>query len=237
MSHEPNGLYKLGGAAFILSGILFLSRAVLELMAGPPPSSGVEILAWVESGKLVLSLVNEVLFFAAMALIPAIIALYHSLASTDRIKAATGCGIIAAAILVIVMSLIAHGRLVYPVYDIRVRSPAVAEYVVAVFYGGLHAVGLMLGIATLVLSLAMLRGVYGKRIAYLGFATAVLDIIGAYPDAIGPTLTLVCQVFFAAWFVAVGSKLYRLGRTAPTTRSPMPRARNWLREEGPGSPC
>jgi hypothetical protein len=59
-----------------------------------------------------------------------------------------------------------------------------------------------------VLSLAIMRGVYGKRIAYLGFATGVLDIIGAYPDAIGPTLTLVCQVFFAAWFVAVGSKLY-----------------------------
>jgi len=211
MSHEPNGLYKLGGAAFVLSGILFLSRAVLELKAGPPPSSGVEILAWVESGKLVLSLISEVLFFAAMALVPAVIALYDSLASTDRVKAATGCGIIAAVIPVIAMSLIAHGRLIYPIYGIRVRSPAVAEYAVAVFYGGLHAVGLMLGIATLVLSLAMVRGVYGKRIAYLGFATAVLDIIGAYPDAIGPALTLVCQVFFAAWFVAVGSKLYRMG--------------------------
>ena len=83
-----------------------------------------------------------------------------------------------------------------------------AEYVVAVFYGGLHAVDIMLGIATLVLSLAMMRGVYGKRIAYLGFATSVLDIIGSYPYAIGPTLTFVCQAFFAAWFVVVGSKLY-----------------------------
>lgn len=208
MSHERKGLYKLGGAAFIISGILFLSRNVLELMAGPPPSSGVEILAWVESGRLVLSLVSEVLFFAGMALVPAVIALYQSLASTDRVKAATGCGIIATAIPVIAMLLIVHGRLVYPVYGIRVTSPAVAEFVVAVFYGGLHAVGLMLGIATLVLSLAMMRGVYGKRIAYLGFATGALDIIGAYPYAIGPALTLVCQVFFAAWFVAVGSKLY-----------------------------
>lgn len=210
MSQELKGLYKLGGAGFIISGILFLLRDVLELMAGPPPSSGVAILAWVESGKLALSLVSEVLFFAAMALVPAVIALYHSLASTDRVKAATGCGIIAAMIPVIAMLLIVHARLVYPVYGIRVSSPAVAEYVVAVFYGGLHAVGLMLGIATFVLSLAMLRGIYGKRIAYLGFATAVLDIIGAYPYAIGTTLNIVCQMFFAAWFVAVGSKLYSL---------------------------
>jgi len=210
MSHELKGLYKLGGAACIVSGMLFLSSDVLDLLAGPPPSSGVEILAWVESEKLVLSLVSEVLFFAGMALVPAVIALYHSLASTDRVKAATGCGLIAAVIPVIAMLLIVHGRLVYPVYGIRVSSPAVAEYVVAVFYGGLHAVGIMLGLATLVLSLAMMRGVYGKRIAYLGFATGVLDIVGAYPYVIGPTLTLVCQVFFAAWFVAVGSKLYSM---------------------------
>ncbi len=169
-----------------------------------------EILAWVESGKLLLSLVSEVLFFAAIILVPAVIALYHSLADTERVKAATGCGIIAAMIPVIVMVLIVHERLVYPVYGIRVSSPAVAENVVAVFYGGMHAVGLMMGIATIVLSLAMIRGVYGKPIAYLGFATGVFDVIGSYPDAIGPVLTLVCQVFFAAWFVAVGSKLYRM---------------------------
>ncbi len=203
MSHDLKGLYKLGGVAFVISGVLFLSRGFLELKAGPPPSSGVEILAWVESGKLALSIVSELLFFAAMALVPAVIALYHSLADTDRVKAATGSGIIAAMIPVIVVVLIVHGRLVYPVYGIHVSSPAVAENIVAVFYGGMHAVGLMLGIATFVLSLAMMGGVYGKSVAYLGFATGVFDIIGAYPYAIGPILTLVAQAFFAAWFVAV----------------------------------
>ena len=211
MSHELKGPYKLGGAAFIVSGILFLLRYALDLMAGPPPSSGVEILAWVASGKLVLALVPEVLFFAGIALVPAVFALYHSLASIDRAKAATGCGIIAVAVPVTIVLDIVHGRLVYPVYGIRIDTPAVAELAVAVFYSGLHAIGLLLGIATLVLSLAMKRGVYGKRVAYLGIATGVFDIIGAYPYAIGPMLTLVCQVFFTAWFVAVGSKLYRMG--------------------------
>jgi len=56
----------------------------------------------------------------------------------------------------------------------------------------------------------MKRGVYGRNIAYLGFATGVFDIIGAYPDIIGPILVLVSQVLFAAWFMAVGSKLYRV---------------------------
>jgi hypothetical protein len=219
VSNELKGLYKLGGAGFIVSGVLFLSRDILELMAGPPPSGGVEILGWVDSGKLALSLVSEVLFFAVVALVPAVIALYRSLASTERAKAATGCGIIAAVIPVIVMLLIVHGRLVYPVYGIRVSSPDVAANIVAVFYGGMHAVDEMMGIATFVLSLAMMRGVYGKRIAFLGIATGVLDFIGAFPWAIGSTLTLVCQVFFAAWFVAVGLKLYGMRELADTGHS------------------
>ena len=208
MSDELKGLYKLGGAAFIISGILFLSRDILELIAGPPPSSGVQILAWVQSEKFVLSFVSEVLFFAAMTLVPAVIALYHGLAGIARATAATGCGIMAAAIPVVAMLLIVHGRLVYPVYGIRVESPAVAEYVVAVFYGGMHAVYLMLAAATFVLSLAMMRGAYGKPVAYLGFATSVLDVAGSYPDAIGVGPTFVCRVFFAVWFVAVGARLY-----------------------------
>jgi hypothetical protein len=72
-----------------------------------------------------------------------------------------------------------------------------------------------MGIATFVLSLAMKGGAYGRPVVYLGFATAIVDVIGSYPYAIGPVLTLVSQVFFAAWFVAVGSQLYSMrGNTA-----------------------
>jgi hypothetical protein len=200
--------------------MLFLARGVLERVAGPPPSNGVAILAWVERDRLALSLVSEVLFFAAMALVPAVIALYHSLVETARARVATGSGIMAVTIPVMAMSLIGHGRLVYPIYGIRISSPAIAENVVAVFYGGMHAAGLMLAIATVVLSLAMMRGVYGKRIAYLGFGAAAFDVAGAYPDVIGPALTLVCQAVFAAWFVAVGSKLYGLARVGEGWHGP-----------------
>src|SRR6266487_406512 len=207
MSQGPKGLYKLGGAAFIVSGLLFLLRAILDLMAGPPPSAGGEILAWVAANRFVVSLDSEILFFAAMCLVPAVIALYHSLADVDKLKAAIGCGILAVVIPTLVMVLIVPGRLVYPVYGIRATTPDLAAFVVAVFYGGMHAVYLLLIPATIVLSLAMKGGTYGKPIAYLGFVTAAFDLIGAYPDAIGPELALVTQVFLAGWFVVVGSKL------------------------------
>lgn len=210
MSDGPNALYKTGGISFIISGILFLFKYLLDLMAGPPPSTGEEILAWVVSQELPLELVSEVLFFAGALLVPAVIALYYSLASIDRNKAALGCGIIAVAIPIIFVVLIVHGRLIYPIYNLHVNTPAIAEFVIAIYYGGLHAVGLLFGFATIVLSLAMRRGIYGRNIAYLGIATGIFDIIGAYPDAIGPILMMASQILFTAWFIAVGSKLYKM---------------------------
>jgi hypothetical protein len=62
--------------------------------------------------------------------------------------------------------------------------------------------------ATVVLTLAMRRAAYGKTVVALGMTTAGLDVAAGYPDAIRPVLTLVCQGFFTAWFVAVGVKLY-----------------------------
>jgi hypothetical protein len=210
MSHDVKGLYKFGGAAFIASGILFLLRDILDLVAGPPPSGGQEILAWIGSGDFVLAMANEILFVAAVSLVPAVIALYHSLAPIDKVKASVGCGILAMVIPVIAVLDIVHGRLVFPVYGIRVSTPMAAELVVGLFYGGLHATLILLGVATFILSLAMRRGIYGKPIAYLGMITAILDVVASYSYAIGPMLTLVCQVFFAAWFVAVGWRLIRV---------------------------
>jgi hypothetical protein len=209
MPHGLNGLYKLGGAAFVVSGLLFLSRAMLDLAAGAPPSNGAAILAWIASNPLIHDLQGEILFFAAGFLVPAVAALYRSLADAERAKAVLGCGLMAVAVPVLMVLLVVHGRLVYPVYGIRVGTPDLAAFVVAVFYGGLHAVGLLMGIATFVLSLAMRGGGYGRPVVYLGFATALFDVVGSYPDAIGPVLTLVAQLFFATWFVAVGLQLYR----------------------------
>ena len=199
----------------MISGALFFTRYVLDVMAGPPPSTGAEIIVWVEANRLVLSLVSEVLFFASMSLVPAVIALYLALASVERILAATGCGIVAVVVPILGVLLIVHGRLVYPVYGLHISDPAVAEFVVALFYGGLHAVGLLMAVATFVLSLAMRRGAFGAPIAVLGFATAAGDTVGAYPYLISPVVLFGCQILFAAWFVAVGWKLFGIHGQGP----------------------
>jgi hypothetical protein len=207
MPTEMKTPYKFERAALVASGVLFAVLAFLDYRAGPPPSNGAEILLWRDSQALVLDFVSEILFIATVLLIPGTIALYQNLVDVDRTKVAAGCGIIAATIPVRAVMLIVHARLVYPIYGMRVDTPEAAALVVMVFYGGLHAIYLLLAVATILLSLAMKRGVSATWIPYLGFATAALDIIGSYPWAIGPALTLVCELSFAGWFVALGSQL------------------------------
>jgi hypothetical protein len=207
MPDSPDRLYEVGGVSFIISGALFFAASGLGLLIGPPPSRGTEILVWMASQRLPLAFVPEILFFATGLLVPAVIALHKSLAGASRSSAAIGCGIIAVTIPVLFVLLIVHGRLSYPVYDIQVHTPEIAEFVVALYYGGMHAVALLFAIATFVLSLAMVHGAFGRNIVYLGFVTAAFDVMSGYPEAIGPIGALACGLFFAAWFVAVGLKV------------------------------
>jgi len=204
---SSTGLQRLGGISFFAGGALFLARSILEFLAGPPPSSGAEILVWMASRQSLLAANVEISFFAAMCLIPAVIALYDRLASTHGPSAAVGCGSIAVTIPIFLLLVILQGRLVFPVFELRVHTVDIAELAVALYYGGLHAIAIVLAIATLVLSLAMRRATYGRAGAGLGLATAALDLLGAYPESIGPVLTLVGGVAFAAWFGLVGLAL------------------------------
>ena len=202
---------KFGGIAFLLSGILFLIRGILDVMTGPPPSTGAGILVWVDANRFVLSIVSEVLFFAAISLVPAVIGLYSSLARTpQRTLAATGCGIIAVVIPILGVLLIVHGRLVFPMFGLRIINPDVAEFTVALFFGGVHAVELLMAVATFVLSLAMLRSAFGLPTAALGFVTAVGDVVASYPHLIGPVVLLGCRLLSVAWFLSVGRKLFTM---------------------------
>jgi hypothetical protein len=94
MPPETKRPYKFGGAALVVSGILFVVLAFLDFRTGPPPSNGAEILLWRDSQAPVLDFVSELLFFATVLLVPGTIALYQNLADVDRTKAAAGCGMV-----------------------------------------------------------------------------------------------------------------------------------------------
>ena len=69
-------------------------------------------------------------------------------------------------------------------------------------------------IGSLTASLVLLRGIFGRLVAYVGLAASAAGIAVAL-GLVLPALTYVNLVYlplFGAWFVLVGSKLYRLAR-------------------------
>ena len=211
-AQERSGLYKVGGVSFVAVGALFLSKYLFELSAGQPPQDAADIVAWSSAGEFAIGMAIELLFFAAMLLIPAVFALYRALGGVKHVMVVTGCGLLASMIPVLVMLDIVQGRFVFPVLGFSVDTPAIAAFALAVYYGGIHAVEIIFGVGTFLLGVAMIRGSFSKAVGYLGLAVGVLDVVSSYPEVIGPALVLACQVLFAAWFVAVGVTLYRLRR-------------------------
>lgn len=210
------GLAQLGGISFVASGVLFLANGALQLLMGPPPSAGPDILKWMADHAIPLAFTPEILFFAAVLMVPAVIALYDALARTHPRHAASGVGVMAVAIPVLFTAVVVAGRLVYPTYGIKVHTPEIAEFAAGLFYGGLHAVALLLAGATFVVSLAMRGHASGGGVAYLGFASAVFELMTAYPEAIGPALTFISGAVFAGWLLALGVKLYRTPAAVPS---------------------
>ncbi|WP_310829152.1 hypothetical protein [Paenibacillus pedocola] len=200
------GIVKFGGFAFILSGILFLGVSLFLLPVPRPPLPDPELMNWLKEWKFNISMADELLFFAALLIIPSIVGLYRILVQVNKIQALLGCGLLAVTVPVYIILDSILGRLVYPVYDIEL-SPDIYKLVLSIYYGGMHTVAIILCIATIILSLVIRKSVLGKSVAIVGFVVALLDLIGAFPWLTGSAVFFVCQAASVLWYVFVGVRM------------------------------
>lgn len=153
---------------------------------------------------------------ATLCLTPSIVALYMTLVKVDQIKTLFGCSLLFVAVPVNVFLVIVWGRLAYPVYDIQ-PTPAAYKLVLSTYYGGLHAVAIIMGVANLILALAIGKSAIGKPVAYLGFVVGVLYLVGSFPWLLGAALQHLCQLFFTGWFVILGMRMVAVARLQKVT--------------------
>ncbi len=71
----------------------------------------------------------------------------------------------------------------------------------------MHTVAIILCIATILLSLVIRKSVLGKPVAIVGFVTALLDLVGAFPWLTGSAVFFACQAVSVLWFVFVGVRM------------------------------
>jgi len=225
-------LYIAGGISGVLIGILLvLAIVLLSITPQAPSSGGVATLRYIASNRL-LYIVGQVIGFAPVFLeIVVFLALLMALKGFN--KSATAIGSVLAIISqAIVLASVNFGGLVSLSDNYmaaatdaqRAVFANAAEWAIAynnsVSASGIDAIMTSCAIGVLILSLVMLKGVFHKAIAILGITTGILGIISAFgifisPLPVTPQLGIgytLYAFFLTIWFVAVGFKLYKLGK-------------------------
>lgn len=210
---QKNGIIKIGGIAFVIFGILTLIQNLFLLPISSPPALDSEIQTWLTKWQFHIAMADEVLFFATLALIPSIAALYKILVKTEKVKALIGCGILALILPVNIFLDIILGRLAYPVYNMEL-STDINKLVLSIYYGGTHCAAILWSVAIILLCFVIRKSAVGRMAAYFGFLTAVLVLIGAFPWLIGSVMYFIIQLFFSAWFIILGIRILAAGKQA-----------------------
>jgi hypothetical protein len=213
-----DGRLRWHGAALIAAGMLFGVQAILLSHLGRPPSGGAELVAWRRAHVSTWAWLVEATALAPVFLIPGLIGLWRALRQSPRAPlAATGLGMLAAAVPVILVLSLIGGRLVFAIYGIGLDDPAIVTFAVTTFVAGEHEVSLLIGAALLVLAGASRGTRLGGGIAALGAITGVSLFAGAYPSVTGLGAPLAAGLLFTSWLIAAGTRL-RLAATRSCAR-------------------
>jgi hypothetical protein len=217
-------LYAAGAAAALVYILLIIVPIILVFTAPQPPASGgASVLAYILSHRSIY--VAELVCFVGLS-IPALVvflALSVSLKELGTSLAAIGAlfGIISE---ILALGLNSsppslNGELVYlsgqyaaAATDVqRLALSTAAEGFIATA-NAVSSVGVLTALGILLLSVLMLRGVFGKSAAILGIVTGAVGIVS---EALRPQIGFAYSLYgllLLAWFAVVGWKLLRVSR-------------------------
>jgi hypothetical protein len=187
------------------------------------------LLAFITDNKLYWHIVQGGVLEASILLIITFAAVYLTLKHVDRVFAAVGAIIsITTQLLFMAYYPVLLGLVYlsdqYATADTARRAglEASAEALIAQNSAFNPIYEALMGLGVIFFSLAMLKGVFPRFVAYLGLATGAAAFIGLSLYPIVGLGYFFWWAFFVAWLLAVGWKLYKLGRTrAPADATPL----------------
>ena len=223
---ETRGQYRAGGISAIALGMSYIVITALYVPGGAPPS-GTE--AWLEylSARttawwaiLGLSVLTDFLFLVVAA------ALYQALKRINRNALLVGIGLVVSFVVLDLAvtwptyaSLITlSGNYAAATNDAqRAAFVAASHGSTAVLASSLFGVYTILvpSVGILIISLGMLKGVFGKVTAYSGVASGILGIVAVVgPFAVSGlgAAVVVASAFTTVWLLLLGRRLCRLGQ-------------------------
>jgi hypothetical protein len=228
-----NGLYRAGGAAALVAGVIFRRNlsAELSLLGVRAPGSVGDWFGLLQSNRLLgLTLLNvfDVVDYALVGLM--FLALWAALrrAGKSAPAVAAACGLAGVAVYfasnTAFSMLSLSGQYASATTDAqRSLLLAAGQAMLAINEGsGAYLSLLLLAIAGLLFSIVMLRsGLFGRGTAYVGILASALDLayctVLAFVPAIDGDLIAICTLPAAGlllmiWHILIGLRLLRLGR-------------------------
>jgi hypothetical protein len=219
-------LPRAGSISLMIAGLLLIVYALLTLYIGQLNTSFTGIAAvyaqlyWTGTRSFMIGLGLSVETIAVVLLIPAFAALYIVLSKLDRSYSLIGAALAASAILVFLSNVsesfnyVQEADLFNRCNDCQPIAATSAISTFAVNIANLLAL-VMLAVSIIMLSFVMLKSPYLKQAGYLGMISGIVPLgIGALifvtPRDVALYFGPVIFILFAAWFAAVGLKLYRI---------------------------
>jgi len=216
VSSDDRWLYKAGGIAALALGVTFIVTILLYVYVGKLPSGGEAWLKYVAGKKTAWSVILGLSVLTDLLFVPAAFALFAALRAVHRgvmLMATSLIGLFLVLDLAVnwtnYMSLISLSGSYSAAKSEAQRTAyaAAANYASAILQSRLesvYSIGI-LSLATLLISIAMLNGAFGKSTAYVGIAAGILGLISIGGWA---ATVLLNTVLAAIWLLLIARDLY-----------------------------
>jgi hypothetical protein len=210
-------LFRIGGASFMLAGVLYVWAFVAELLL-PTASltSAVGLLQFIASYRSYFVL-SYALFTAANSLsIVGVFAIYAVTRALNRSYAILGAGTLTIGLVATLLSSVTPALITLSdgfstagnVADQQVFATAA---IAANAANNPIVASAFIGVGVIFVSLAMMGGGFGRRLVYLGLVVGVFNIVRALPFLTGYAFLtgLVFVSVSSLWILGVGYRVYK----------------------------
>jgi hypothetical protein len=226
-------LYRVGGvSAWVFVAMLVIAIVIAVVTPAPPTHGGSVTLGFIAAHRMAYIIEQQLWLVPGAFAMVTYLALYPALKDANKSLAALGSVVGGAAwALTLALPTTTTGApaLVYlsdqfaasadPAQRATLATAAealIAQNRTTVVVGPLTTIGL------LVVSVAMLGGVFPRAVAYLGVVTGVLGVAAEALRMVFEGFYGIYGVLLPVWMAAVGWNLYRLGRRPQPAPGPGP---------------
>ncbi len=214
------GLYKVGGAAAVLSVVFFPIQIAICLLS-PPPDSVIGWFTLFQSDRLVGLLDLDLLLMVDQVLaILIFLALYVALRRTNEsfMAIAIALGLVSAALFIasnpaFAMLSLSDQYATAGTEAQRAMFLTAGQAILVTWQGSAFQASYILGsIAPIIISVVMLQDrsrIFGKSTAYPGILANVIAL-GLYVPKIGVYISIFSVVFLWIWYILIARGLFQL---------------------------